>query len=81
MPMSQLLLYYIPTCSFCLKVLQFMRQNNITIPLKNRDENPQIQRELVKLGGSTQVPCLVIDGKALYESEDIIAWLKANYKQ
>lgn len=33
-----------------------------------------------KIGGKTQVPCLVIDGKPLYESLDIIEWLKTNYK-
>ena len=26
-------------------------------------------------GGKVQVPCLFIDGKAMYESDDIIAYL------
>jgi glutathione S-transferase len=30
---------------------------------------------LVKLTGKTQVPCLVIDGKPMHESEDIKQYL------
>ena len=36
--------------------------------------------ELIQIGGKTQVPCLIIDGQALYESDDIIDWLKKNYR-
>lgn len=42
-------------------------------------EDDQARQELVKIGGKQQVPCLIIDGKALYESDDIIAWLDENY--
>lgn len=75
--MQTLNLYYRPTCPYCLKVLKFMKENKIELPLKdigagnNRDE-------LLKIGGKQQVPCLVIDGKAMYESGDIIDWLKSN---
>ena len=48
--------------------------------MKNTRENPAFLEELVKIGGKSQVPCLVIDGRALYESDDIIEWLKENYK-
>ena len=76
--MAELTLYYSPTCPHCRKVLNFMQQNNIKIPVKNRDENPANRQELIRLGGMPQVPCLVIDGKALYESENIIDWLREN---
>ena len=76
--MAELTLYYSPTCPYSRKVLNFMQQNNIKIPLKNRDENPANRQELIRLGGLPQVPCLVIDGKALYESDDIIDWLREN---
>ena len=33
---------------------------------------------LLRDGGKEQVPCLFIDGKPMYESLDIIEWLKAN---
>ena len=36
------------------------------------------EQRLVELGGKAQVPCLVIDGEPMYESDDIIAWLAEN---
>ena len=77
--MSHLTLYYKPTCPYCQKVLTHMDQNGISVPLKNRDENPHIRQELINIGGKPQVPCLTIDGKALYESDDIIQWFRQNW--
>lgn len=57
-----------------------MQQNNISLPLKSTQSDPNNRQELLKIGGKTQVPCLVIDGTALYESDDIIQWLKINWK-
>lgn len=71
-----LTLYYKPTCPFCKKVLAFMEQEDIEIPLKNVKEDETARDELLHLGGKMQVPCLFIDDKALYESDEIIEWLK-----
>lgn len=86
--MSHLTLYHKPGCPYCQKVFTFMQQTGISdspgtwrITLKNRDENPRIRQELIDIGGKPQVPCLVIDGKALYESDDIIQWFKKNWKK
>jgi len=79
MYMHQLTLYYKPTCGFCAKVFQFMEQNSITVPMKNVLENSEFRNELLNSGGKTQIPCLVIDGRALYESDDIIKWLSKNW--
>ena len=61
-------------------VRDYLTENHISIPLKDIRLNPAYREELKKIGGKTQVPCLVIDGKALYESADIIDWLKKNWK-
>jgi len=79
--MPELILYYMPSCPFCQKVLSYMKKNDIEIPLKDTYSNRSYSQELLKIGGKTQVPCLVIDGKALYESDDIIAWFKDNWKK
>ena len=79
--MVQLTLYYIPNCPHCQKVFNFMKQNGISVHIKNRDTSPEIRSELIQAGGQPQVPCLVVDGKALYESDDIIEWLRTNYKR
>ena len=77
----QLTLFYIPTCPYCRKVLNFLKQNSISLNLKNRDGSKENLNELVKLGGKSHVPCLIVDGKALYESDDIIEWLRTNYRK
>ena len=41
---------------------------------KNEDD----RKRLIEVGAKEQVPCLFIDGKPMYESDDIIAWLRAN---
>ena len=79
--MSRLTIYHKPGCPYCQKVITFMQQNGISVLLKNRDESPGIRQELIGLGGKPQVPCLVIDGKAIYESDDIIQWFKKDWKK
>ncbi len=74
--MPELTLYYRKMCPFCRKVLQFMEESNVTVPLTEITEKSEYQEELTRLGGKSQVPCLMIDGKALYESDGIIQWFK-----
>ena len=68
------------TCRFCKKVEDFMKENNIDIPLANINEDREAMLELMDKGGKRQIPCLYHDGEYLYESDDIIAYLKENYK-
>ncbi len=58
-----------------------MAKSHITIPMKDTQKDPSANDELMRISGKAQVPCLVIDGKALYESLDIIEWFKKNYKK
>ena len=68
-------LYIKNGCPYCHKVLAFMDANGIELPLHNIDESDADRERLVEVGGKRQVPCLFIDGKAMYESDDIIAYL------
>ncbi len=76
--MPQMTLYHFDGCPYCARVRDFMTAKNIRIPMKDIHKNSEFRDELLKIGGKSQVPCLVIDGKALYESLDIINWLKTN---
>ena len=73
--MDSLVLYYKPTCPYCQKVLHFMESRDIRITLRDILSNEDALNTLVAIGGKKQVPCLFIDGKPLYESNDIIAYL------
>lgn len=65
-------------CPFCIKVEDFLARNGIEIPKRSISTDKDAERTLIEVGGKRQVPCLFIDGKPLYESDDIIAWARRN---
>ena len=71
-------LYVMDGCPFCIKVKAFLAKNGIEIPECNISTDPDAKRTLIEAGGKRQVPCLFIDGKPLYESSDIIDWVRRN---
>ncbi|QVL58382.1 MAG: glutathione S-transferase N-terminal domain-containing protein [Simkaniaceae bacterium] len=75
-----LVLYIRPSCPYCVKVTNYLKKEHKKIPTKDtRDKN--IEKELVRKGGKRQVPCLMVNGKPLYESADILTWLKDHKDQ
>jgi glutaredoxin 3 len=73
-----LTLYMRPTCPYCHKVNAVVAE--LGIEIKEKDiANPENVAELVARGGKRQVPYLVDSarGVEMYESEDIIAYLRA----
>ena len=71
-------LYVMDGCPFCAKVETFLAENSIDVPERNISVDPDAEQTLIATGGKRQVPCLFIDGKPLYESDDIISWLREN---
>ena len=72
------LLYVMTGCPYCMKVERFMAEKGIELPTANISIDPAARAELERVGGKVQVPCLLIDGKPLYESDDIVAYLENN---
>jgi len=73
--MKELTLFYKPTCPYCQKVMNFMEQEGISVDKANIQDSENRQR-LIEVGKMDQVPCLFIDGDPMYESDDIIAYLR-----
>lgn len=72
-------LYMFDTCPYCVKVLREIdAQKRGDIVIKNIYKSDEDYNTLLSVGGKDQVPCLFIDGKPMYESDDIIAWLRKN---
>ena len=70
-------LYMFKECPFCRKVLREIKDSGRTdVTLHNIHESEDDRQELIRIGGKQQVPCLFIDGKPLYESDDIVTWLR-----
>ncbi len=73
-----LLLYYSPQCPYSKRVLDYLASIHKSVPLKNVVGDPQAKEELRRIGGKAQVPCLIIDGSPMYESQDIIRWFSTH---
>jgi glutaredoxin len=81
---SNLALYQFYACPFCIITRRTMRRLGLNIELRDAQNDPQWQQELIEQGGKRQVPCLRItneDGKVewLYESKDIQRYLEQKY--
>lgn len=69
-------LFVKPGCPYCMKVDRYLDEAGIQIEHRSVAERANAD-DLVRIGGKLQSPCLVIDGEPMYESDDIIAYLKS----
>ncbi len=76
-----LILFHREECPFCLKVRQFMSDNRVSYVSVVSPKDSPSRKVLMKLGGQQQVPFLVDTdkGEMMYESNDIIEYVKKNY--
>ena len=74
-------LYYYPECPYCQKVLRALDEFGAAndVALKDIHADDDARQTLVAVGGKQQVPCLFIDGDPLYESGDIVEWLRGRF--
>lgn len=76
--MKDYILYVGTICPFCKKVENFLDEENIELEIVNIEKDRDAMMKLIEEGGKRQVPCLYHDGEYLYESDDIIEFLKEN---
>mgnify|MGYP000934404832 FL=1 len=73
-------LYINPECPFCIKTVEVAKE--VGMPLTVKDvHDPEVSAQLLRLGGKIQMPYMTDDatGTSMYESDDIMAYLHANY--
>ena len=68
-------LYVMETCPFCRRVMDFLDQTHIEYN-KMDVSKAENHRRLMEIGGKDQVPFLVEDNISMYESNDIVEYLK-----
>jgi glutaredoxin len=73
-------LYHFESCPYCKKVRNAIDKMGLKSKITYYDtlEDSAANDRLLELNDDDQVPCLVIDGKPMLESDDIIDWLKEN---
>lgn len=71
--MANVKIYSTPTCPWCKKSREFLKQNNIKFEDLNVAENEQARNEMVEKSGQMGVPVLDIDGAIIvgYDVEKI----------
>ena len=75
-------LFKFDTCPYCRNVMRYIENAGRTdIVYHDIHKDSDSRERLIQVGGKEQVPCLFIDGKPMYESLDIIAWLEEHPAQ
>jgi len=74
---KRLTLYVSKRCRYCKKVLTYMKEHHINLVVKDIGEEGN-KEFLIRKGKKGQVPCLFIGEKPMYESDEIIDYLKAH---
>ncbi len=80
---ADLALYHYESCMFCARVRKAIVGLNLKIELRDVLRDGNHRQALEQGGGRTTVPCLRIglgkDGRWMYESADIIAYLAGRF--
>ncbi|HSP59137.1 MAG TPA: glutathione S-transferase N-terminal domain-containing protein [Halomonas sp.] len=81
---QRLALYQFRACPFSIRVRREFTRLNLKIEVRDAQLDPEHRRALKEGGGKVQVPCLLIShpddaDQWLYESRDIIAWLRQRF--
>ena len=81
---AELALYYYETCAFCIRVIRVLERLRLKVERRNIRNVPAFREQLVKGGGRSTVPCLMIrkengDIEWLYESQAIIDYLEERF--
>lgn len=76
--MATIKVYSTPTCPFCKRAKEFLKQNNFAFEDLNVAESEEARTEMINKSGQMAVPVLDIDGEIIvgFEAEKIKKALK-----
>lgn len=76
--MASIKVYSTPTCPFCKRAKEFLKQNNFAFEDLNVAESEEVRTEMINKSGQMAVPVLDIDGEIIvgFEVEKIKKALK-----
>jgi len=63
--MANIKVYSTPTCPFCKRAKEFLKQNNFAFEDLNVAESEQARTEMINKSGQMAVPVLDIDGEII----------------
>jgi glutaredoxin-like YruB-family protein len=62
---KQVKIYSTPTCPYCIRTKQFLKDNHIEFEDIDVSENEEKAKEMVEISGQMGVPVVVIDGEII----------------
>ena len=74
--LPELVLYKYDACPFCRYVMSAVVDLKVPMTYRDTRREPEARAKLIEVGGKSQVPCLFVDGVPLYESRDIVNFLR-----
>ena len=76
-------IYSTPTCPWCLKTKEFLKENKIKFKDIDVSKNSKAAEEMVKKSGQMGTPVLDIDGKIIigFDEEELRKTLKLHKKK
>ncbi|MFH0884201.1 MAG: glutaredoxin domain-containing protein [Candidatus Micrarchaeota archaeon] len=60
--MAKVIVYTKDDCTWCVKVEDFLKQNNIAFEERNAQRNPEFAKEVMQKSGGVAMPVTDIDG-------------------
>ena len=72
-------LYKKDNCPYCQRVYEALTRLGVRVRMRDIRREPDAVATLERVGGKRQVPCLFVDGKPLYESDDIVRFLDETF--
>jgi glutaredoxin len=70
--------FYYDACPFCQVVKRVIKKHSIKVEYKDILADSEALDRLINDTGRRTVPCMYINGKPMFESADIAAWLEAH---
>ncbi|MFA6079420.1 MAG: glutaredoxin domain-containing protein [Candidatus Omnitrophota bacterium] len=55
--------YSTPTCPFCIRAKQFLKESGIVFDDVDVSENPEMAQEMIQKSGQMGVPVIEVDGE------------------
>jgi len=78
MSAPQLKLYKYNSCPFCMMVMRAIESMGLKVEFHDIMQNAEDLKYHVETTGRRTVPCLYINNDPMFESSDIMKWLKEN---
>jgi len=63
--MAKVIVYSTPTCSFCIRLKQFLKDNSVEFEEVDVASDKVKAQEMIELSGQTGVPVTTVDGQVV----------------